>query len=224
MRNTDLGQAAGTLIGASLFVAAAPAIEAVVAEVKRIFTGDDHEKRTVPQAASQQASSQADQQSTAPKPQVEQAKPDETSSDGKMDAQKPAADTTTRQSAKDAAPVQTTKDRTEYIYGPKDDPKVNSDGSTKPNTYTTPDDHKTQEAAQDKNDTFKPAEGRRPVTIPAGSTVQEGTTPGGEGPYNGSGGGNETLHKDELPAGSAGKWTPLPTEDELKRSQQQNGQ
>jgi hypothetical protein len=66
---------------------------------------------------------------------------------------------------------------------------------------------------------FKPVEGRRPVMILAGFTVQQGTTLGGEGPYNGSGGGNETLPHGGLPAGSARKWELLPTEEDIKRRQ-----
>ena len=77
-----------------------------------------------------------------------------------------------------------------WIYGPENDPKINDDGSTKPNTWTTTDEYGSQDEAQDKLDPFKPMEGKRPVTIPGGTPIQTGTTPGGEGPYNGSGGAN----------------------------------
>lgn len=98
----------------------------------------------------------------------------------------------------------------EYIYGPKDDPKVNPDGSTSGETWTTPDDYPGRKEATDKLDPFKPVEGRRPVNIPEGQPVQRGITPGGEGPYNGSGGANETRSPGGLPPGSVGPFEPLP--------------
>ena len=67
--------------------------------------------------------------------------------------------------------------------------------------------------ATDKLDPFKPIEGKRPVIIPAGSVVKKGTTPGGEGPYNGNGGADETLHENPLPPGSVGEWRPIPGEN-----------
>ena len=42
------------------------------------------------------------------------------------------------------------------------------------------------------------------------SEVKKGITPGGEGPYNGSGGANETLIPQGLPPGSVGPWKKLP--------------
>jgi hypothetical protein len=45
----------------------------------------------------------------------------------------------------------------------------------------------------DKLDLFKPVEGRRLVLVPKGEKVKRGTTPGGEGPYKGSGGARETF-------------------------------
>jgi len=62
---------------------------------------------------------------------------------------------------------------------------------------------------KDNLDPFKPLTGRRPVKIPAGTKINRGRTPGGEGPYNGSGGGNETLVEGGLPSGSVGPWEPL---------------
>jgi uncharacterized protein RhaS with RHS repeats len=111
--------------------------------------------------------------------------------------------------AQDAPATTTDRPTQEWIYGPKDDPKINPDGSTKPNTWTTPDKYPDQRTAQDKLDPFKPAEGRRPATIPAGTDVKRGKTPGGEGPYKGSGGANETLVPGGLPKGSVGPWEPL---------------
>lgn len=111
--------------------------------------------------------------------------------------------------AKDAVPKPATEDTPEWIYGPEDDPKINPDGSTKPNTWTTPDDYSSPEEAQDKLDPFKPCPGRRPVNIPKGTNIQKGKTPGGEGPYNGNGGGNETFIPEGLPPGSVGPWSPL---------------
>jgi len=108
--------------------------------------------------------------------------------------------------AKDEPTTVTDKDSTEWVYGPEDDPKINGDGSTKPNTWTTPDDFKDQEEAQDKLDPFKPLGGRRRANIPKGTSIKKGNTPGGEGPYNGSGGGNETLIPKGLPPGSVGPW------------------
>jgi hypothetical protein len=98
----------------------------------------------------------------------------------------------------------------EWIYGPQDDPKINPDGSTKPKTWTTPDVYPDRQTATDKLDPFKPAEGRRRVTIPEGTDVQRGKTPGRQGPYNGGGGANETLVPGGLPPGSAGSWERLP--------------
>ncbi len=111
--------------------------------------------------------------------------------------------------AKDNPLVPTDSDRDEWIYGPEDDRKVNSDGSTGPSTWTTPDDYSNQGEAQDNLDPFKPLTGRRPVRIPKGTPVQTGKTPGGEGPYNGSGGANETHIPGGLPPGSAGPWEPF---------------
>jgi RHS repeat-associated protein len=108
--------------------------------------------------------------------------------------------------AKDSSPELTDRDSDEWIYGPKDDPKIRPDGSTGPNTWTTPDDYNSQQDAQDKLDTFKPAEGRRKAKIPKGTKVRRGKTPGGEGPYDGSGGANETLIEEGLPPGSTGEW------------------
>jgi RHS repeat-associated protein len=118
------------------------------------------------------------------------------------------AETTT--GAKDAPRTKTDSPSQEWIYGPKDDPKILPDGSTKPNTWTTPDDHPDRETATDKTDPFKPVEGRRPATIPAGTEVQRGKTPGNEGPYRGQGKGNETLIPGGLPPGSVGDWEPIP--------------
>ena len=112
--------------------------------------------------------------------------------------------------AKDAPTTTTDRPTQEWIYGPESDPKINPDGSTKPNTWTSPDDYPDRNVAADKLDPFKPVEGRSPVTIPAGTDVQRGRTPGGEGPYNGSGGARETLIPSGLPAGSVGPWRPLP--------------
>jgi hypothetical protein len=84
------------------------------------------------------------------------------------------------------------------------------DGSTEPNTWTTPDNFPTAGEATDKLDPFKPVEGRRPVNIPEGVGVKRGKTPGGQGEYKGSGGANETLIPGGLPPGSAGPWEPLP--------------
>ena len=112
--------------------------------------------------------------------------------------------------AKNAPPEKVEKPTREYIYGPKEDKKVNPDGSTNENTWTTPDEFKTQEEATDKLDPFKPVEGRRPVMIPEGTTVKKGITPGNEGHKGGSGGANETLIPEGLPPGSAGEWKPLP--------------
>ena len=111
--------------------------------------------------------------------------------------------------AKDNPTTTTDGESDEWIYGPKDDPKINEDGSTKPNTWTTPDDYGSQDEAQDKLDPFKPLNGRRPARIPKGTGVKKGNTPGGEGPFNGSGGGKETLIPNGLPSGSAGNWKPL---------------
>ncbi|MDO6566260.1 RHS repeat-associated core domain-containing protein [Alteromonas sp. 1_MG-2023] len=96
-----------------------------------------------------------------------------------------------------------------WIYGPENDPKINDDGSTGPNTWTTPDEYGSQDEAQDKLDPFKPMTGKRPVHIPGGTPIKTGTTPGAEGPYNGSGGANEVLVPGGLPAGSTGEWKPL---------------
>lgn len=87
--------------------------------------------------------------------------------------------------------------------------KINPGGSTKPNTWTTPDKYPDRETAVDKLDPFKPVEGRRPVTIPEGTDVKRGRTPGGEGPYNGRGGARETLVPGGLPPGSLVAWEPL---------------
>jgi len=48
-----------------------------------------------------------------------------------------------------------------------------------------------------------------PVSIPAGTDVKQGITPGGQGPYNGSGGANEILVPNGLPPGSVGPWEAL---------------
>jgi RHS repeat-associated protein len=111
--------------------------------------------------------------------------------------------------AKRAPVVVTDKPLTEYIYGPRNDPKINTDGSTKPSTWTSSDVFTSRASATDRLDPFKPIEGRRRVTIPAGSKVQKGITPGGEGLYNGEGGANETLIQDGLPPGSVGPFEPL---------------
>ena len=111
--------------------------------------------------------------------------------------------------AKDGKLEPTTEDHEEWIYGPKNDPKINPDGSTKQNTWTTPDDYATPEEAQDKLDPFKPCPGRRSAKIPKGTPIKTGKTPGKEGPYNGNGGANETLIPDGLPPGSVGPWSPL---------------
>ncbi len=52
-------------------------------------------------------------------------------------------------------------------------------------------------------------EGKRPVHIPGGTPIKTGITPGGEGPYNGSGGANEVLVPAGLPPGSTGEWEKL---------------
>lgn len=113
--------------------------------------------------------------------------------------------------AKDAPLKPTTEEKQEWIYGPKDDPKVNDDGSTGDRTWTTPDDFGTQGEAEDKLDPFKPLDGRRPVTIPEGTPSQEGVTPGGENPQypDRQGGANERLIPGGLPPGSTGEWEPL---------------
>ncbi len=118
--------------------------------------------------------------------------------------------TTLSTGAKDAPVTTNPAETKEWIYGPKDDPQINPDGSTRPNTWTTPDNFPTAGEATDKLDPFKPVEGRRPVNIPEGVGVKRGTTPGGEGPNRGSGGANETLVPGGLPPGSAGPWEPLP--------------
>src|SRR5207248_2805644 len=102
-----------------------------------------------------------------------------------------------------AAPAQ------EWIYGPREDWNVHSDGSTGRRTWTTPDDFPDRATAIDKLNLFNPVEGRRPVSIPPGTRVKRGRTPGGW-PYSGSGGANETLIPEGLPPGSAGPWVPLP--------------
>ena len=112
--------------------------------------------------------------------------------------------------AKGAPEVNNPSPSDEWIYGPKNDPKINPDGSTKPNTWTTPDNFPTAGEATDKLDPFKPIGGRRPARIPEGTGVKRGKTPGGEGPSNGSGGANETLIPGGLPPGSTGSWEPLP--------------
>jgi len=116
----------------------------------------------------------------------------------------------TRECGASDAPLQpTTEDQDGWIYGPKNDPKVNPDGSTQPNTWVTPDDYSSAEEAQDKLDPFKPVTGRSPVSMPAGTDVKQGITPGGQGPYNGSGGANEILVPNGLPPGSVGPWEAL---------------
>jgi len=115
-----------------------------------------------------------------------------------------------RSGAKDAPTTTTGGTSQEWIYGPKDDPKVYPDGSTRPNTWTSPDSYPDRGTATDKLDPFKPVEGRRPVTIPEGTDVKRGKTPGGEGPYRGRGGASETLVPGGLPPGSVGPWEPLP--------------
>ncbi|MGH8020398.1 MAG: RHS repeat-associated core domain-containing protein [Opitutaceae bacterium] len=121
------------------------------------------------------------------------------------------------QGAKDAPAEQTQEETQEWIYGPENDGKVNEDGSTNDRTWTTPDDFESQEEAQDKLDPFKPAEGRRRATVPAGSTVKRGITPGHDpnGPYDGEGGARETLHEEGLPPGSVGPWEPIPRKEDL---------
>lgn len=111
--------------------------------------------------------------------------------------------------AKDAPTTTTDGETKHWIYGPKDDRKINPDGSTAPNTWTTPDNYSDGKTATDKLDPFKPINGKRPVIIPDGTKVQNGRTPGGEGPYKGSGGGRETLIPGGLPPGSAGTWRPF---------------
>jgi RHS repeat-associated protein len=112
--------------------------------------------------------------------------------------------------AKDANPTPAPEGGLDgWIYGPEDDPKINDDGSTGKNTWTTPDEYGSQDEAQNKLDPFKPMTGKRPVHIPGGTPIKTGTTPGGEGPYNGSGGANEVLVPGGLPAGSTGNWKPL---------------
>jgi hypothetical protein len=108
--------------------------------------------------------------------------------------------------AQDAPLKPTTEDSKEWIYGPRDDTKINDDGSTSPDTWSTPDEFEGGGEATDKLDPFKPMEGRRPATIPKGTPVQRGITPGGEGPYNGDGGANETLTPGGLPPGSVGEF------------------
>ena len=116
----------------------------------------------------------------------------------------------TQGGAKDAPLVNNPAPSDEWIYGPQNDPQVNPDGSTKPNTWTTPNDFPTAGEATDKLDPFKPVEGRRPVTVPEGVDVQRGKTPGGQGPQRGSGGADETFIPGGLPPGSVGPWQPLP--------------
>ncbi|MDH5231851.1 MAG: RHS repeat-associated core domain-containing protein [Gammaproteobacteria bacterium] len=111
--------------------------------------------------------------------------------------------------AEDSPETVTQEDESGWIYGPKDDPKVNEDGSTEKGTWVTPDDFPSQGEAQDKLDPFKPAEGKRPVKIPAGTTVKKGKTPGRQGPFDGSDGANEVLIPNGLPPGSVGEWEPL---------------
>ncbi|VVM28467.1 hypothetical protein BSPWISOXPB_11028 [uncultured Gammaproteobacteria bacterium] len=111
--------------------------------------------------------------------------------------------------AKDAPLLKNKKTTKEYIYGPKKDLKINADGSTKKDIWTTPDKFKTKKEAIDKLDLFKPVEGRRLVLVPKGEKVKRGTTPGGEGPYKGSGGARETLIPNGLPKGSVEKWKPV---------------
>jgi RHS repeat-associated protein len=113
--------------------------------------------------------------------------------------------------AKEAPEVKNPAPSDEWIYGPKDDPQIYPDGSTRPNTWTTPDNFPTAGEATDKLDPFKPVEGRRPVNVPEGIGVKRGKTPGGEGgDKDRSGGANETLIPGGLPPGSAGTWEPLP--------------
>jgi hypothetical protein len=88
--------------------------------------------------------------------------------------------------------------------------EIYADGSAKENTWTTPNDFPDSSTATDKLDIFKPVEGRREVIIPKGAEVKRGTTPGHEGPYDGSGGVDETLIPKGLPPGSVGPWKPLP--------------
>jgi RHS repeat-associated protein len=114
-----------------------------------------------------------------------------------------------RGGAKYARPITIQRPIQEYIYGPREDAKINPDGSTNGRTWTTPDEFNSRAQATDKLDLFKPVEGRRRVTIPAGSKVQKGVTPGREGPYNGEGGANETWTSEGLPPGSVGPFEPL---------------
>jgi hypothetical protein len=114
--------------------------------------------------------------------------------------------------AENASVEVTPEDIEGWIYGPENDPKINADGSTEPGrsgTWVSPDDYGTGAEATDKLDTYKPVGGRRPVVIPKGSEVKIGKTPGHQGPYNGSGGGNEINIPKGLPKGSVGKWEPL---------------
>ena len=109
--------------------------------------------------------------------------------------------------AKDAA-IETLKEaETQTMYGPESDPKVNPDGSTNGETWTTPDTFDNQGEAENKLDMFKPAEGKRTVVLPKGQEVQRGVTPGGES--NGSGGANETRSFDLPPGSVQNDWTPL---------------
>lgn len=57
---------------------------------------------------------------------------------------------------------------------PESDPKINPDGSTNPNTWTTPDDYSSLEKTQDKLDPFKACPGRYPVNTPKGTPVKTG--------------------------------------------------
>jgi hypothetical protein len=106
MGSTNLGSAAGTAVGAVAFYAVAPAIEGLVKTIKDYFTGNNDAGSPGPQPPGTQAQQQtvqaADQQSTTPKPDVDQAKPQENSSDGKVDSQQ-----TDESGKKGVAPYQT---------------------------------------------------------------------------------------------------------------------
>ena len=117
-----------------------------------------------------------------------------------------------RPGAKDAPLEPTAGESKQRIYGPRNDPKINPDGSTKPNTWTTPDEFGSTKEATDKLDPFKEIEGYRDVTIPKGTPVKQGVTPGNEGPYQGRGGANETLIPEGLPPGSVGPFKPMKPE------------